>query len=100
MLEHSFEQDLDSGNQDMDRNTLNGVTAILVYISSHLQATERGMEDLIADMAATRIQSLSTNWQGGRTARGWQQSWGQPQPHSQEADMPEGIGEKVAHHMW
>ena len=59
---------------------------ILVDISSCPQATERGMEDLGAERAATGAQSLSTSRQGGHAALGQEWSWGQLQPPIQEVD--------------
>ena len=90
-LDNSVEQDLENGNQAMDINGLEGVMDILVDISSRLQATERGMEDLSAEMVTTRTQSPTNSQQGGHAARGQEQSHGQLQPPSQEADLSDAV---------
>ena len=83
----------------MDRNGLDNVMDILVDIFSHLQATEQGVEELRANLAATRTQSPSISRHIVHIAQGWEWSQAQPQPTKQEADLSKAIWEEVVHHM-
>ena len=70
VLDHSIGQDLERGSEAMDLNGLDGVMDILADISSFLQTTETGMEDLRDERVTARTQSPSTSRQGGCAYRG------------------------------
>ena len=59
-LDDSFSEELQCDSQTADLTGLEGMMNMLVNISSHLQATEEGMQEMRVERAATHKQSPST----------------------------------------